>query len=346
MPDVRSILVALLTTFAFVASAGCGDQGETTLRDALSREGVDVAALFAEPTDAELARLLASWEADRPVPENVREEASRSLDGGDKLRVLSHDVRGVRHHGVVVEPPGDHAPNSLPVVMNLIGFGQEMRLEVPNDAAAYDGAYVTVLPSFRGHELRVGDDVWASGGDPYDQCDGGTDDALAFLEAALMTTPTADATRLAVIGGSRGGNVGMMVGVRREDVDGIANVAGPTNYLLEELLDVPNMVPLYANYFVAGLLEGSGNVEQARERMLSCSPLYFADRLPPLQSHHGTADRNVPFTQAEALDQRMRALGRAVPSYQLFVYQGANHELSDELQDIGVRVDGFVGSLF
>lgn len=327
-------------------ACGNGNNRNGSVRDALLDRSVDLAALFAPPTDAELTALDAEWRSRDTSPDGVREEAAFVLDGGDTIRVLSHLVDGTRHYGVVLEPPGEHDPGSLPVVANFIGFGQDMRLEVPSDATAYDGAYVTVLPSFRGHVLQFGNEMWFSRGNPFDQCDGGTDDALAFLEVALAETPAADPERLALLGGSRGGNVAMMVAVRRGGVDGVVNIAGPTDYLREEFLDHPNLTRLYSEYFVAGLLDEGMDLDDARARMLSCSPLYFAERLPSLQVHHGTADENVPFEQAEALAERMTELGRSAPLYELFVYEGSDHELVDVLDDIAQQVDAFVESRF
>ena len=338
----RSAVLLLVITGTLGGACRQGGQAGADLRQALLDREVDLDALFAPPTEAELRALQATWRMVDSMPGDFREEASLTLEGGDTLRVLSHMVSGQRHYGIVIEPKGEHLPGSLPVFVNLIGFGPEMRLEVPPDAVAYDGAAVTMLPSFRGHELVVGDAAWRSDGDPFDHCDGGSDDALAFLEVALMATPAADPRRTVVFGGSRGGNVAMMVGIRRQDVAGVVNLAGPTDYLQEELLDNPNTVPTYANYFVANLLDGGTDVDEARERILSCSPFYFADQIPPLQLHHGTGDRVVPISQAEALHDRLRSLGRIAPDYELFVYEGADHQLTEALKVLGPRVKEFV----
>ena len=137
----------------------------------------------------------------------------------------------------------------------------------------------------------------------------------------------------------------MLAGIRRDDVDGVANIAGPTDYLRPELLDHPNMTALYTNYFVRDLLAGVGTIPEARRRMLACSPLHFAEALPPMQAHHGTADENVPFEQAELLATRMRDLGRVPPEFQLFAYEGADHALVEELTLISERIEKFIDRL-
>jgi pimeloyl-ACP methyl ester carboxylesterase len=323
---------------------GCGDDGgaAATPREGLIAHGIDVGALFSSPTSAEIDAMHEAWRNDEPSVVDVRELGSSVLAGGDTVRVLSHLVGEQRHYGAVIVPEGAHAPGSLPVAVSLIGFGVKTRLEVPTDAEAFIGRYVTLLPSFRGHELRIGEDSWWSDGDAFDQCDGGSDDALAFIEAALATTPEARPSSLVVLGGSRGGNVAMIVGLRHPSVDAVIDVAGPTDYMREDLLDHPNLTHLYSNYFVRNLLDGDQDVAEARRRMLSCSPLHFAELLPPTQAHHGTEDLNVPFSQAEILAERMAELGRKPPDFELFVYEGGDHQLIDEQSLIGARIKAFI----
>ncbi|MGB5683808.1 MAG: hypothetical protein WBM47_18305, partial [Polyangiales bacterium] len=63
------------------------------------------------------------------------------------------------------------------------------------------------------------------------------------------------------------------------------------------------------------------------------------------QTHHGTADENVPFEQAELLATRMGDLGRAPPEFELFRYEGADHTLAEELTLIGERIGEFINRL-
>ncbi len=193
--SVRPFTLALLMLL-LLGGVGCGDDGgsSVSVSEALADRGVDLDALFAAPTVTELDTMRRDWGTREAGADSVQVEAEFALEGGAILRVVSHRVDGQRHYGAVIIPPGQHLPASLPVAVSLIGFGIEMVLEVPDDARAFDDRYVTLLPSFRGHELRFGDETWVSEGDSFDQCDGGSDDALAFLEAALSTTPSARAS--------------------------------------------------------------------------------------------------------------------------------------------------------
>lgn len=57
-----------------------------------------------------------------------------------------------------------------------------------------------------------------------------------------------------------------------------------------------------------------------RRELLQRSPLYFADRLPPVQIHHGTADDIVPLSQSQRLRDTIAASGS-----ELFAYDGGDH---------------------
>ena len=63
-----------------------------------------------------------------------------------------------------------------------------------------------------------------------------------------------------------------------------------------------------------------------RRTLAGASPLYFTDRLPPLQAHHGEDDRPVPVRNATALRDRLRSDDE---SRRVFIYPGAGHRLDD-----------------
>ena len=323
---------------------GCSDEdvGAKSIEEALRANGIDLDELFASPTAAEVARMRAIWSERELGVVDLQEEGAFALRNGDTIRVLSHLVGEQRHYGVVILPAGQHPPASLSVVVSLIGFGVEMVLDVPPDARAYGGTRVTVIPSFRGHELRFAGETWVSDGDPFDQCDGASDDAIAFIQAAIEATPEADPSAMVALGGSRGGNVAMLVAIRQPSIGAVVNIAGPTDYHRQDLLDHANLSALYANHFLRDLLEGGSDVSEARRRMLACSPFFFAEELPPTQAHHGTADENVPLAQAELLAARMAELGREPPEFELFTYEGADHRLETALPEIEARAEAFL----
>lgn len=287
------ILAGLALLLATACNGGDSNNAplteNTTIRDALIARGVDVNQLFAPPTPSELAAVQADWATRDVSAYDVIEEAAFTLSDGATLRIISHTVHGERHFGAIVTPAGASDPQSLPVMMNLYGFGPPFIVTIPDsDPWGFMRDFVMVIPSYRGQPLQFGTQRWQSEGDRYDFCDGATDDALALLNVALATTPEADPARIGAYGGSRGGNVGLMMAVRDPRIQFVVEVAGTTDHLQLAGLIHLNLIILYEKTFTRDLLAGTGSIAQSRHDMLTCSPRYFADQLPFVQVHHGT----------------------------------------------------------
>lgn len=330
----------LLLGMALLLGTACSDGGhdvspteDTTIRDALIAQGIDLDQLFASPTAAELAAVQADWATRDVSAQNVVEEDVFSLSDGAILRIVSHTLNGERHVGAIVIPAGSHAPESLPVMMNLYGFGPPFIATIPDgDPWGFMRNFVMVVPSYRGETLQFGNHQWQSDGDLYDSCNGATDDALALLNVALATTPEADPTRIGAYGGSRGGQVGLSIAAREPRIQYLVEVAGVTDQLQLAALIHPNLVLNYEKTFARDLLAGTGTIAQARHHMLACSPRHFADQLPFVQVHHGTTDRNVPVAHAEWLIADMQRLGRTALEFEAFIYNGVDHSFDGQTE--------------
>jgi dipeptidyl aminopeptidase/acylaminoacyl peptidase len=195
--------------------------------------------------------------------------------------------------------------------------------------------YVWVVPSFRGEELRGGTESYWSGGEPS-PWDRDVDDALALISAVLAHEPATDPERVAVLGFSRGAGVGLLMAARDSRIDAAVCFFGPTDFfdpwvrdIVEEALqdqvrDLPGLAWLNESY-IQPLRQGMLSVEVVRMQLVRRSAVLFAASLPAVQIHHGTADSVVSVSQAQRLDQVMRALGRTLPSYQLYLYPGGGH---------------------
>ncbi len=322
---VLGVILCLCT-----ACSGGGDDSppseDTTIRNALIAQGIDVDQLLAPPTAAERAAVQADWATRDIAPRDVVEEAVFTLSDGATLRIVSHTVNGERHFGGIVVPVDPGGPESLPVMMNLYGFGPPFTVTILDaDVWGFMRHFVMVVPSYRGQTLRFDNQQWQSEGDLYDFCNGASDDALALLNVALATTPEADPARIGAYGGSRGGNVGLSMAARDPRIQYVVELAGVTDQLQPEALIHPNLVINYEKTFARDLLAGTGTMAQARHHMLTCSPRHFADQLPFVQVHHGTADRNVPVDHAEWLIADMQRLGRRAPEFEAFIYNGGDH---------------------
>jgi dipeptidyl aminopeptidase/acylaminoacyl peptidase len=164
------------------------------------------------------------------------------------------------------------------------------------------------------------------------------EDALALVEVALAAEPALDPERLGAVGISRGGAVALLMALRQPRLSRVVEFFGPTDLLdefgqevaREALLGEPRPLPgldYLDRTLLQPLKEGALGIGAARLELIRRSPVYFADRLPALQVHHGTADPLVPVGQARRLIAVMQGLGRA--DFEYFLYEeGSHHPLT------------------
>lgn len=303
--------------------------------------GVDFDHLFAPPTQEELAAISAEWAA-RPAPSAVYSEVlSTTVFLGAKnatLRILAYTVAGSRLYGALLVPRGA-APNSLPLIVYAHGGDQGVSIEefqlISLGMGQARGQYAYALPTFRAEALRYGQQIFMSEGEPR-PWDGDVDDGLGLIAVALAAEPALDPTRLGAVGISRGGAVALLMAVRDARITRVVNFFGPTDLLdvfgqeiaEEALLGRARQLPGldYLNRtLLQPLKDGTLGIAEARLALIRRSPVYFADRLPAVQLHHGTADPVVPVSQAQRLIDAMQALGRGAPNFEYYLYQGGGH---------------------
>ncbi len=325
-------------------------------------EGVDFAELFAAPSSAEINAVLASWSGRDVTARSVDVVATSAQQIGGvpaTVRVLSHVVDGTaKHYGAVMVPDGV-VPGSMPVLIYAHGGDGGVDIDeliplLPIVLGLDASAYVLVAPSFRAEPLVFEGTTYLSEGEPS-PWDRDVDDALALLNAVLASTPEADPDRIGVLGFSRGGAVGLLMAARDPRIDLIVEFFGPTDFfgpfvqdVVEEALrgsprDLPGLAYLNAE-FIQPLKRGEVTIADMRLELLRRSPVYFADRLPQLQIHHGTADEVVPVGEAERLIEVMVALGRGKPEFEHYLYPGGTHNplsLSGSIP----RTQSFIGRL-
>jgi dipeptidyl aminopeptidase/acylaminoacyl peptidase len=215
------------------------------------------------------------------------------------------------------------------------GVGIEEAIFLSASLGDLGARFVWVVPSFRSETLRAGSANWRSEGaaSPWD---GDVDDALALVDATLSSTPAADPGRVAVLGFSRGAGVGLLMAARDQRIGHVIDFFGPTDFLgphvrevVEEALDgrlrpLPALPVLNAR-FLQPFGQGTLALAEMRRQLLLRSPVYFADRIGSVQVHHGTADGVVDVSHAEALIDRLQALGRGGPGFEFHIYPGGGH---------------------
>lgn len=306
--------------------------------------GVNLDELFAPPTAAEVAAVRDDWDGRDVSARDVEVVASDTVPVGAAIeivvQIVAHTVDGVRHYGAVAVASGA-ASASLPLL--VVGHGGDGGIDI-DDAllllgfglgAAVDD-FVFVLPSFRSEPLSFQGTEYRSGGSPS-PWDWDVDDALALISATGEITPKADTSRIGVLGFSRGAGVGLLMAIRDQRIDAAVEFFGPTDFfgafvqeVVEEALrgmprNLPGLADLDAQ-FIQPLKRGELTIQEVRPELIRRSPVYFVDRLPGVQVHHGAADSIVPVSQAQRLIEVMREAGRQAPGFEYYLYPGGGHD--------------------
>ena len=309
--------------------------------------------VFANPTAAEIASVERAWSRRNLQPAAVREEMHSEMTIGDHtfdVRVVSHLVHGFRHYGAILLPQNARG-RKLPVIISAKGVSPTyFPLTLENLASARMMAesaddFIYVVPTFRGEVLNFQNRTFTSEGDRRDALDGATDDAIALLNVALETTPSADASRVCVFGHSRGGNVALLVGIRDKRIDCVVDWAGPTDWfyamgtggwteqeLWSEGLRIRATVQQVGGQnierFLGRAIDGKASLNDVRMNMIASSPLYFAHRLPPSQLHYGLDDPSVPSRNGRELVAAMKRRGIRFRrnAYEAYFYPGEGHD--------------------
>ncbi|KPK79925.1 MAG: hypothetical protein AMS25_11005 [Gemmatimonas sp. SM23_52] len=336
---LRKLVALPFLLWVLVLASACDDAAGPADRIV---EGVDLDLLFAEPSQAEIEAVADEWEGRDISAQNVQEIVTSAETIGDTsatLRIVSHDVGGVTHYGAILVPDGA-TPGSLPLLLYTHGGDggvdvDELLPLLPVLLGDLVAQFVLAAPAFRSEPLAYDGVEYLSEG-PASPWDLDVDDALALLNAVLETTPEADPARIAVIGFSRGACVALLMAERDARIAPVVEFFGPTDFfgrfaqeVVEEALrgsprDLPGLTYLDST-FIQPLKRGELTIEDVRPELIRRSPVFFAERLPQLQVHHGTEDETVPVGEAERLDEVMQGLGRGEPEFEFYLYEGGTH---------------------
>ena len=297
--------------------------------------GVDLAALFARPTGAEIEGVLSEWRGG-PTPEQqvaFRDVALYSLGNRESISVLAGaqaDESAAVVYAAVRQPPrpaGD--VRTLPLVLVLGDTpGADVETMI-RDLALPDGLkdeVVLVFLAYRGGTLRVQGETYSSGvpADPYA---GDGEDAWALLAYLASRSPASapyDAQRLAIIGHGRGGSVALLEAARakvrtRAVPRLVLSLAAPASFFTPTsrfaarqylLGNSPGTLPAVESVMQAtagAVRSGEATLAEARVGLVrrSASWFFMPPRLPAppyIVAAYGEADIVVPIEDGRALD--------------------------------------------
>ena len=303
--------------------------------------GVDLAALFAAPRGDEIEAVLSGWRTPPATATVLREIAVLDLGGRESVLVVegSRPGTGAAFVGAVRQPPREAGDARARPLLLVLGDGPDADVDrlIADLAVRRDlqDDVVMVFLAYRGGTLRVAGRTYTSAApaDPY-AADGEDAWALVTGLGGILSDPTIDVGRLAIVGHGRGGNVALLEAARaRARGEGVPSyillLATPSSFFTPTARFSARQVltgrPAGSLPAVAGVLEatalavrdGRQTLEQARLGLLRRSGAFFfrPPRLsaPPfLFAAAPTSGVVVPLEDARALDFLGGAPGRGL----------------------------------
>jgi dienelactone hydrolase len=276
-------------------------------------------------TSQDIEAVLAEWAARDLPPTNA--EVIYEEDGEDyRFLIVKHEVQGKVHFGGMLLPDTNDL-SGAPVELLADGLNQgSPSIDLNNMVISSNlkspphSSFIKIWPSFRGRSLSYeGAGYFFSEGDFCDAFDGATDDAIALLNVAEELFPEANFENILVNGGSRGGTVALLMGVRDPRVNTIIAADAPADFYDEFWNREERKNYQYQCQFLNRKTE-----TEARLRMLASSPLHFApqESVENVYIHHGEDDTIVPVSQAIEMAGHLESFGVHVET---FIYPDTGH---------------------
>lgn len=260
------------------------------------------------------------------------------------LSLVVYRSGGLRIYGVMSRPK---AEGTYPLLLYNHGGDAGLFANELDHPLAF--GFVQIASAFRSEPVRWFGEQFVSEGasSPWDA---DVTDALIMLSCAERLS-NVDASRVLAFGGSRGGAVSLLAAVRAPGrFRSVVELFGPTDFFdpnfrndLEALAngtdDSRPGVEFLKTEILDPYIHGDLTLDDARKALIRRSAIYFADRLPPVQIHHGTADEIVPISQSDRLAAQLEMIDQPVEYFQ---YPGVGHDpqLGGELL---IRVLSFLG---
>jgi dipeptidyl aminopeptidase/acylaminoacyl peptidase len=239
--------------------------------------------------------------------------------------LASYQSEGLKIYALLTVPKGEKPENGWPVIVFNHGYIPPDQYKTTEKYLAYtDGfaksGYLVMKPDYRGHGDSEGEARGAYRSNDY------TIDVLNAV-ASIKRYEDADPEKIGMWGHSMGGQITLRSMVVSKDIKaGViwAGVVAPYSDLVNGW---------FKNKPQAVYAEDSVSWEEIKENEKennafwdSVSPNSFLNDLSgPLQLHHGTGDDTVPFQFSEKLASELKDKGK---EYELFFYEGDNHNLS------------------
>ncbi len=256
-------------------------------------------------------------------------QIEQTLEPGDGYNrfIASYLSEGLKIEALLTVPSGRPPASGWPVIVFNHGYiPPQSYTPTGNYVAHVDilsrAGYIVFKPDYRGHGNSEGA---AQGG--YATPDYTVDDLNAV--ASIKRFPQADPNRIGMFGHSMGGHITLGVMVVSQDIKAgviwAGVVASYADLLTEWYATPPATISDGATRWRQAFVDQFGSPQQNPDFWAAISPISFVQDISgPLQLHHGTADRDVPYQFSVDLDNALQAAGKTVEFYS---YPDADHNL-------------------
>lgn len=269
-------------------------------------------------------------EAEYPGSDIVIEQ---ELSPGSSYRryIASYKSEGLKIYALLTVPIGNKPETGWPVVVFNHGYIPPKQYKTTERYVAYTDAfsrngYIVFRSDYRGHgnSEGVGNSYGSSG---Y------TIDVLNAI-ASLKRHPDVDVARIGMWGHSMGGHITLRNMVVSRDIKAGVIWAGV-------VASYPDMLSQWRRGSITspspsanisgrggwrvGLINQYGTPENNPVFWSSISAnSYLADVSAPIQLHHGTLDKSVPYEFSEKLHNSLKSAGK---ESELYLYPGDSHDI-------------------
>ena len=230
---------------------------------------------------------------------------------------LTYLSDGLRINGYLVVPNG-----SGPFPCLIVNRGGNPDLAVWTDASA--GFFLSTLAA-RGYVVIASQYRGASGSEGHDEYGGADVDDVLNLIPVLEKVPSADTSRIGILGISRGGMMTYLALARTNRIRAAVIISG-----LSDLVETAHARPEMAQVFHQLIPNFDSNTKETLEER---SAIDWVNKLPknvPLLIMHGTADWRVSPSQAFDM---ARALYEAKIPMRFVMFEGGSHVLPQFLAE-------------
>lgn len=249
-----------------------------------------------------------------------------------KRYITSYKSEGLKIYALLTIPNGTKPETGWPVVVFNHGYIPPAQYKTTERYIAYTDAfsrngYIVLRSDYRGHGNSEGT------GSTYGS-NGYSIDVLNAV-SSIKRHPDADPGRIGMWGHSMGGHITLRNMVASKDVKAGVIWAGVVASYPDMLSNwrrnnsatpTPTPSTVRRSSWRVNLVQQYGAPESNPEFWNSISANAFLSNVGgPIQIHHGTSDKSVPFEFSQKLEQQLKDAGKTA---ELYLYPGDDHDIT------------------